>query len=123
MAKFFGQLGYAEPAQVETSPGVWKDVIVERNAYGDVLRNNRRLNPGDTATNEITVGNTLSIVADAYANMHFANIRYVTWMGTLWTVSTVEVVDRRLNLTLGGVYNGPKASAPDRSGNFDGGTP
>lgn len=119
MAKYAGPIGYSE-GQVETKPGVWNDVIVEKRGLGDVIRNNRRLTPGDQANDDITVGNTLSIVADAYANEHFANIRYARWMGVLWTVSTVEVQSPRLLLTLGGVYNGPKATAPDTSGVTDG---
>jgi hypothetical protein len=31
-------------------------------------------------------------------------------MGTLWTVSDVEVQSPRLLLRLGGVYNGPRAA-------------
>jgi hypothetical protein len=112
MAKYYGVIGYAEPNQVETAPGVWEDVVVERKTYGDILRNNRRLNPGETANNEITVGNTLSIVEDAYIKANFSNIRYVEWLGTKWTISTVDVVHPRLNLTLGGVYNGPTPSPP-----------
>jgi hypothetical protein len=119
MAKYYGQIGYSD-GQIETAPGVWEDVIIERNAFGDVLRNNRRLNPGEYSNNEISVGNTISIVADAYAQEHFFAIRYLKWAGTLWTVSTVEVLTPRLNLTLGGVYNGPKSTAPLTSGNFDG---
>ena len=118
--KYYGEIGYSEPNQVETAPGVWEDVIVEKKTYGDVLRNNRRLNPGENATLELSVGNTISIVADAYANEHFFAIRHIRWAGALWTVSTVDVQPPRLNLTLGGVYNGPKAGTSDYSGDFDG---
>jgi hypothetical protein len=119
MAKYYGQIGYNE-GQVETAPGVWEDVVVEHNAIGDVLRNNRRLNPGEYATNEISVGNTISIVADAYAQEHYFAIRYIRWAGVLWTVSTVDVEPPRLNLTLGGVYNGPTAGTPEPPGNVAG---
>lgn len=119
MAKYYGQIGYNE-GQVETAPGVWVDVIVEKDAYGDVLRNNRRLNPGEHSNNELSVGNTISIVADPYAQEHFFAIRYIRWAGALWTVATVDVQSPRLNLTLGGVYNGPKARTSDSSGDVDG---
>ena len=112
--KYSGTLGYSE-GQVETHPdsGVWKDVVVERHAYGDVLRNNRRLTPGDQANDDIAVGNTLSITMDPYARDHFANLLYARWLGVLWTVATVDVQYPRLVLYLGGEYNGPTAATPD----------
>jgi hypothetical protein len=110
MAKFYGEIGYGE--SVETTPGVWQDEIVEHSYFGDVVRNTRRLQEGEVLNNDLTVGNSISIVADAYANNHFFAIRYIRWAGTLWTVSDVEVQSPRLLLRLGGVYNGPTAPAP-----------
>lgn len=104
MARFYGSIGYGY--DVETAPGVWQDAIIERAYYGDVIRNTRNLQDGEYLNNDISVGNSISIVADAYANEHFFAIRYVDWAGTLWTVSEVEVQSPRLILRLGGVYNG-----------------
>lgn len=109
--KFFGPVGYAEE-QVETAPGVWTDPIVERQHYGDVVRNTRKLQEGEHLNNDLSVGNSISIVADAYANEHFFAIRYVKWAGVLWKVSEVEVQSPRLLLRLGEVYNGPTPTAP-----------
>ena len=105
MAKFYGEIGYGET--VETSPGVWEDTIVEHVYSGDVIRNTRKLQEGEHLNNDLTVGNSISIVSDAYANEHFFAIRYIKWAGTLWTISDVEVQSPRLILRLGGVYNGP----------------
>lgn len=110
MAKFYGEIGYA--LQEKTAPGVWTDVVTERKHFGDVLRNSRKLEEGDKINNDLTVGNSISIVADPYANEHIFAMRYVRWMGTLWTVSDVKVESPRLVLRLGGVYNGPTAPAP-----------
>jgi hypothetical protein len=107
MARFFGRIGYGE--SVETAPGVWEDVIVERSYYGDVIRNARNLREGENLNFDLSVQNSIRIVADAYANEHFFNIRYVEWAGALWTVSSVEVQSPRLLLRLGEVYNGPTA--------------
>lgn len=104
MAKFYGEIGYAELA--ETGPGVWTEQIVTRNYYGDVLRNSRRLQSADQLNDNITISNQISIVADPYANNHFHMMRYVKFNGTKWKVSDVEVQYPRLLLTLGGVYNG-----------------
>jgi hypothetical protein len=114
MAKFYGVIGYGE--SVETAPGVEEDVITERNAYGDVLRNTRQLKEGDQVNNDLTVSNSISIVADAYANDHFFAMRYISWMGTDWVVSEVDVQRPRLILRLGGVYHGQKGRPAGAAG-------
>jgi len=113
MAKFFGRIGYGE--QVESAPGVFKDVITEYSYYGDVVRNIRQLREGEVINSDLSLNNSISIVADAYANEHFFAIRYVEFSGALWTISDVEVRSPRLILTLGGVYNGPTASVAGNS--------
>lgn len=107
MARFFGRVGYGTSKESETGSGVWIDEIIERSYYGDVLRNTRNLDQGEHLNPDLSVGNTISIIADAYANEHFFAIRYVEWAGALWTVSNVEVQSPRLLLRLGEVYNGP----------------
>lgn len=109
MAKFFGEVGFGE--SMEVRDGVWQDGITERKYFGDVLNVTRRLEDGEKVNNDLTVTNSISIVADAYANEHIFAIRYVKWAGVLWTVSTVEVKSPRLTLWLGGVYNGPTPAA------------
>lgn len=104
MAKFFGEIGFAE--YVETAPGVLSEQITERSYYGDLLRNTRRLQAADQVNDNINVSNEISIIADPYANEHFYAMRYVKFMGAKWKVSNVEVQYPRLNLTLGGLYNG-----------------
>lgn len=111
MAKFFGVIGFDE-GQVDRGDGVWEQNIVEYSYYGDVLRNTRQLQAGDKVNNDLTVNNSISIVADAYARDHFFAMRYIRWAGVLWVVSDVEVQSPRLLLRLGGVYNGPVAVQP-----------
>lgn len=106
MAKFYGLIGYAEPA--EKKPGVWEDDITERVYTGDVLRNQRRLENGEKVNEDISLNNQISIIADPYAMNHFFAIRYVKWMGGYWEVSNVEVQYPRLLLTIGGLYHGKK---------------
>jgi len=105
MARFHGRVGYGHTS--ETSPGVWEDTIVEKVYSGDVIRNVRNAVRGENLNDNLSVGNSISIVADAYANEHFFAIRYVEWAGALWTVPAVEVQRPRLILQIGEVYNGP----------------
>lgn len=108
MAKFFGKIGYGH--SVDKGSGIFEDEITEISYRGDVIRNARQLKEGESVNNDISVSNSISIVADAYANENFFAIRYIEWMGALWTVSDVDVQRPRLLLRLGGVYNGPRAA-------------
>lgn len=107
MAKFYGAIGYAEVG--ETSPGVWTETMTERTYCGDILRNTRRLETGESINDNVNVNNIISVVSDPYITEHIFAIRYIRWMGTLWKVTNVEVQSPRLLLTIGGVYNGPTA--------------
>lgn len=107
MAKFYGSVGYADT--VETAPGVWEEGITERMYFGDLTRNTRRLQSSDTLNDDINVANEISIVADPFANKNFHKMRYVSFMGSKWKITNVEVQYPRLILTIGGVYNGQTA--------------
>lgn len=115
MAKFYGAIGYNH-GTLEQKPGVFVESIVEKQYYGDILRNTRQLREGESVNNDLTVGNSVSIVADAYANEHFHAIRFVEWAGALWDVRDVRVESPRLILQLGGVYNGRRADNDEGSG-------
>lgn len=112
MAKFYGVIGYAD-GTTEKAAGVFTDDIVEFSYYGDIVRDSRQLIESDqNVNNDVTVGVSISIVADEYANEHIFAMRYVGWAGSLWTVQNVDVQRPRLILRLGGVYNGPTVATP-----------
>lgn len=104
MAKFYGVIGYAE--QVETSPGVYVNKITERQYFGNLTRNTRRLESSGYLNDDINIANEISIVADPFAYDNFHAMIYVEFMGAKWKVSSVEVQHPRLILTIGGKYNG-----------------
>ena len=104
MGKWFGVIGYAET--VETEPGLWVEQITERQYYGDVVRNTRRLQTSGSVNDDINISNEISIVADPFANQNFHAMRYIEFMGTRWKITSVEVQFPRLILSIGGVYNG-----------------
>ena len=111
MNRWFGKVGFGET--YEASQGVWKDRIVERNYYGDIEQNNRRLREESKVNDDLSVTNRISIVADPYAMNTFHQIRYIEFMGSLWRVNSVGVQYPRLVLEVGGVYNG---ETPEVSG-------
>lgn len=103
MAKYYGTIGYG--ISEETTPGVWEDRIVERQYYGDLVRNTRRMQNSEYLNDNINISNEISIVADPYANENSHLMRYVTFMGTKWKITSVEVQYPRLILSIGDVYN------------------
>lgn len=104
MARWYGEIGYAET--VETSPGVWEEVVVPHEDYsGDMISLSRSLRNSGEINDSVGIGMELSIVADPYALSHFSNMRYVTYMGAKWKVRNVTVLYPRLNISLGEEYN------------------
>jgi hypothetical protein len=85
LARFFGVVGFAD-ATTEKAAGVFTDDMVEYSYYGDVVRDSRQLQDRNEVNEELTVGMSISIVADEYAREHIFAMR------------------------LGGVYNGPTAT-------------
>jgi hypothetical protein len=107
MAKFYGKIGYS--TSVETAPGVWKDQITEHEYYGDVIRESKQWTNSGQVNDNLVINNRISVIADDFANANFSAMRYVVWSEVYWKVSSVELNRPRLILSLGGVYNGPKA--------------
>lgn len=118
MAKYHGKIGFV--AFVETSPGVDVERPVEREYYGDILRNSKRWESGQQVNPNLTINNQISIVADPYARDNLFAIRYASWMGTLWEITSVDVQYPRMILSIGGVYNGPTPRSASGSGRYDG---
>ena len=108
MVKFYGKIGFGQT--VDRGNGNWEDDITERQLFGDVIKDARRFVSADKVNPNITISNSISVVADAYALENIFAIRYVEWAGALYTVSDFEIQSPRLILRLGGVYNGPRPS-------------
>jgi hypothetical protein len=113
MARFYGAVGYGESQEVR--PGVWEDVVTEKLYFGNVVRNTRALREGEKVNLDLSVGNSIEIVADAYAHDHFHAMKYVMWAGKPWIVEEVTVEAPRLALRLGGIYNGPRPAESGES--------
>lgn len=104
MAKFYGNVGFVNTVEIE--PGIWEEQITERPYYGDVTRNISRYQPSGGVNDNININNTISILADPYANENFQHMRYVEFMGAKWKITNAEIQYPRILLNIGGVYNG-----------------
>lgn len=103
MPKYFGKIGFM--VTKETKPDVWEEDIEEREYSGELLRVQKRWQGSDHLNDNLAINNRLSILSDPFAYNNFQSIRYATWMGAKWKVTSVEVAYPRLLLDLGGVYN------------------
>ena len=103
MPKYFGKIGFM--VTKETKPDVWEEDIEEREYSGDVLKVQKRWQGSEHLNDDLAISNRLSILSDPFAYNNFHSIRYATWMGAKWKVTSVEVAYPRLLLDLGGVYN------------------
>ena len=106
MAKWHGVLGFTEPEK-ETAPGVFMPSgVIERQYFGDVLQNRISNQGAEKLVDDISVSNTISVLADPYAMNHIGFLCYISYLGSRWEISSVEPAYPRLKLTLGGLYHG-----------------
>ena len=113
MARFHGKVGFIKTIEYDpvNHPSAYKPIAVERDYYGDIMRNTRRWDQNGTGTNpDLVINNTISIVADAFANENMGAMKYVRWRGDLWSITNIEIQRPRLILTIGGLYNGTDES-------------
>lgn len=103
MAKYYGHIGFATPVNNE-NPGVTFDKIIERSYFGELTRNAKRVQAGDTINNDLSLSNQISFILDPYLEKNFYNIRYLTYMGAKWKVTKVEVRYPRIFIDIGGLY-------------------
>ena len=110
MGKFCGGIGYA--IQVENPPGsgIWKDQIVEKIYRGDVILNQQRLEKTEGVNDNVTLDNSISIVADSFAYENFGYIKYVIWNGRKWKIQSLAINRPRIILQIGGPYNAKKTT-------------
>lgn len=104
MAKWSGKIGFAE--QTVTRPGVWSETVVERSYKGDLIQNLIRNQAANQVLDDLNITNKISIVADLHASQNIPMMRYVTYKGAKWKITSVESVPPRLILSVGGLYNG-----------------
>lgn len=107
--KWFGQIGF-EIEAINVEPGVWEpEEIVERNYYGDMLRNSKKNDQTQIVT-DFTISNQLSVLSDPFLVKNLQKIIYVTIMGSKWKVNSVEIQYPRIIMDIGGVYKSEESN-------------
>ena len=119
MSKWFGTVGYFVTEEI--APGYWEEKITERQYYGEAIKTSfRAQQDSNTTVDDININTQISIIADPFAYAHFSTIKYVEYMGTLWKVRSADIQFPRLNLSLGGVYNGQSSQTTAEAGGYSG---
>lgn len=104
MNKWYGNIGFNDT--VEYAPGSWEPGIVDRPYYGDIQNTRWKRENSGGINDDINLSTQISIVADPYAVQHCYEIAYVEYLGEKWKVTDVEIQYPRLNLSIGGIWNG-----------------
>jgi hypothetical protein len=113
VTRFAGVVGYGESQEVPPESGDWKDVITERQYFGRVITNSRRIQAEGQVNFDLSLQNSIEIVADAYARDNMEKLRYVMWRGNRWTVDEITDQHPRLRLRMGELYTGPIPEEPE----------
>lgn len=105
MARFCGKIGFNKT--VEKQSGVWvDDEPLEYTYYGDIIRNTRNIENSSNVIDNLNITNSISIVADKYANENFQYMKYVIFNGIKWKIDSITIEYPRMIIVIGGVYNG-----------------
>lgn len=105
--KYHGKIGFVKSE--ETKPGVFEEVAIERDYYGDVTRTYRRWEPTDQVNDDISISNQFSILSDGYLLENLYAMRYLYWHGTPWKITSIQEQRPRIILEVKGVWNGNTA--------------
>lgn len=104
MARFWGLLGLNR-GYTETAPGTFTNVIDEVEVNGEMRRQNLKWSNAGMR-DSISAKTTLSVVTPEDSVIDFAEAVYVIWLGKKWSIIGIDYIRPRVELTLGGLYNG-----------------
>lgn len=104
MTRFRGPIGINRGV-VETSPGIYTPYLEEITVYGEI-RNVGTSWSQQNANETVKVQQLLSVVTPEDSDIDFNEVVYIVWKNRKWAVRAIKYVRPRVELTLGGLYNG-----------------
>lgn len=106
MARCAITIGYSVTEEIE--PGIYSpNNITEKTYIADVVNNfNANYVSQDKINSDIKFSQTVSVLADPYAIENLGNMIYVKHLGLKLSIVSISFVHPRVQITLGGVYNG-----------------
>ena len=101
--RFSGKIGIARGSE-EISPGVYEEQFDEIEVTGTVRRDSARWS--SMKSREARARHILSIIPPESSTVDINEVVYIWWKNRRWSVVDIEYIHPRVNLTLGGLYNG-----------------
>lgn len=104
MTQFRGKVGINRGYE-ETKPGVYTPVVVEIDVIGEL----RSLKVGWQAqaqADSVSLRHVLSMIVPEDSDIGIEEAVYVVWRAVKWAVTAIEYKSPRIELSLGGRYNG-----------------
>ena len=115
MSRWFGKIGFNTVSE-ENGSGIFSATITEKAYYGDMSYNKVSVQNGLGINGTLQMNSVISIICDPFAHKNFERIVYATLYEKKWSVTSIEFEDKRLKLTLGGVYNEQRPVSSETSG-------
>lgn len=104
--RYSGKFGYAESTE-EVRPGIWEDVIVERDQIGVLIQTTEAFTVANSVLPQYRTTTSVSVVSDGVTKVDYSDLRYVTHAGKRWSIGSIVEQYPRLIIYIGEVYNGP----------------
>ncbi len=104
MSRFWGPIGVTR-GPVETAPGIFKRVIEEVDVTGQMRQASLRW-PQAGMREGLSAKHVLSVVTPEDSDIDFTEVVYIVWKSRKWSVTSIQYKRPRVELTLGGLYNG-----------------
>ncbi len=104
MTRYLGTIGIKRGSE-ETSPGI-HDITIEDVEVTGEIRNVGAKWQNAGMRDSVTARHVLSIVTPEDSMIDFTEVVYIVWQGRKWSVINIEYKRPRVELRLGGLYNG-----------------
>ena len=104
MTRFLGPIGISR-GPVQTAPGIFKKSIEEVDVKGEMRQMSLGW-PQAGMREGLSAKHVLSIVTPEDSDIDFTEVVYIVWHGRKWSVTSIQYKRPRIELGLGGLYNG-----------------
>ncbi len=109
--RWHGRIGFVITVQDEIKPSKWVEKAIEKQYYGDILKNNFRWESGSSVNDDINISNRISVIADNYMTSNLQCMKYIEISGAFWKINSIDIQAPRLILEIGGIWNGKRADS------------